>query len=152
MAQPFSLIEEHSGQFQGDSPIDRQIQKPVNKCMRNCPPFSVVSFYQFTVGSLVVRASDPDRKAWGSMPDAPPNTFQVHTVYVLVKSVGPKVLWLNHECRGLENTSSPSIPCLNCGAGNRWCRRLSSIRGISPSLIRTVNPIYGAQGQRQAYF
>ncbi|GFW02094.1 hypothetical protein TNCV_4854341 [Trichonephila clavipes] len=34
----------------------------------------------------------PDRKAWVRCP-MPPNTHRVHTEYVLVKSVGPKVLW-----------------------------------------------------------
>ncbi|GFX20440.1 hypothetical protein TNCV_3487981 [Trichonephila clavipes] len=46
---------------------------------------------------------------------------------VLVKSVGPKVLWANAD----ETSSagdwrifpSPSVPCLNCG-GDRWCRHL----------------------------
>ncbi|GFT53475.1 uncharacterized protein TNCV_3324611 [Trichonephila clavipes] len=34
----------------------------------------------------------PDRKAWDRC-SMPPNTLRVHTEYVLVKSVGPKVLW-----------------------------------------------------------
>ncbi|GFS61641.1 uncharacterized protein TNCV_4312931 [Trichonephila clavipes] len=50
----------------------------------------------------------------------PPNTLQVHTEYVLVKSV---------------------VPCLNCGGGDRWCRHLSSIRGISPSSF-VLSPIW----------
>ncbi|GFV00571.1 hypothetical protein TNCV_3977001 [Trichonephila clavipes] len=37
----------------------------------------------------------PDRKAWVRCP-RPPNTLRVHTEYVLVKSVGPKVLWADH--------------------------------------------------------
>ncbi|GFW98915.1 uncharacterized protein TNCV_4655421 [Trichonephila clavipes] len=44
------------------------------------------------VGSLVVRAPDSGPEKLGSMP-VPPNTLRVHTEYVLVKSVGPKVLW-----------------------------------------------------------
>ncbi|GFU95381.1 hypothetical protein TNCV_1484531 [Trichonephila clavipes] len=40
---------------------------------------------------------------------------------------------LNHECRGLENISSLSVPCLNCGGGDRWCRHLSSFREFSLS-------------------
>ncbi|GFW45128.1 hypothetical protein TNCV_716301 [Trichonephila clavipes] len=42
------------------------------------------------VGSLVVRASDSRPEGLSSMP---PNNLRVHTGYVLVKSVGPKVLW-----------------------------------------------------------
>ncbi|GFW91401.1 uncharacterized protein TNCV_3375671 [Trichonephila clavipes] len=48
----------------------------------------------------------PDRKACIRFP-MPPNTLRVHTEYVLVKSVGQKVLWADHECRGLENISLP---------------------------------------------
>ncbi|GFX98470.1 uncharacterized protein TNCV_4002391 [Trichonephila clavipes] len=44
------------------------------------------------VGSLVVRTPDSGPEGLGSMPVLP-NTFRVHTEYVLVKSVGPKVLW-----------------------------------------------------------
>ncbi|GFT36551.1 uncharacterized protein TNCV_1344991 [Trichonephila clavipes] len=70
----------------------------------------------------------PDRKAWARFP-MPPNTLRVHTEYVLVKSVGPKVLW---EVAA-ETTSawgwiifpSPPAPCLNCGGGDRWCRHQS---------------------------
>ncbi|GFX12879.1 uncharacterized protein TNCV_1976171 [Trichonephila clavipes] len=32
----------------------------------------------------------------------PPNTLQVHTEYVLVKSVGPKVLWAESRVQGTE--------------------------------------------------
>ncbi|GFX38113.1 hypothetical protein TNCV_3837121 [Trichonephila clavipes] len=40
-----------------------------------------------TVGNLVVRASDSRPEGLGSMLEMPPNTFRVHTEYVLVKSV-----------------------------------------------------------------
>ncbi|GFV43955.1 uncharacterized protein TNCV_492801 [Trichonephila clavipes] len=62
----------------------------------------------------------------------PPNTLRVHTYYVLVKSVGPKVLWAV-----AAKTSSagnwgifpfPPVPCLNWGGEDRWCRHLSSLR------------------------
>ncbi|GFW29952.1 PC4 domain-containing protein [Trichonephila clavipes] len=43
----------------------------------------------------MVRASDSRSEVLGSMP---PNTLRVHTEYVLVKSVGSKVLWI--ESRG----------------------------------------------------
>ncbi|GFV38236.1 hypothetical protein TNCV_4792221 [Trichonephila clavipes] len=71
------------------------------------------------VGSLVIRASDSRPEGLGSMP-VPPNTLQEHTEYVLVKSVGPKVLWAEHECTKLEKFPSTSVPCLNCGGGDRW--------------------------------
>ncbi|GFW02481.1 hypothetical protein TNCV_2454971 [Trichonephila clavipes] len=61
-----------------------------------------------TVGSLVIRASDCRPEGLGSMP---PNTLQVHTEYVLVKSVGPKVLWAGSRLQGL----SPPVLCQNCG-------------------------------------
>ncbi|GFV19694.1 uncharacterized protein TNCV_479201 [Trichonephila clavipes] len=41
----------------------------------------------------------PDRKAWVRCP-MPPNTLRVHTEYVLVKSVGPKVLWAESPVQG----------------------------------------------------
>ncbi|GFU72728.1 uncharacterized protein TNCV_194151 [Trichonephila clavipes] len=51
------------------------------------------------VGSLVVR----DRKAWF---DArclfPQNTLRLHTEYVLVKSLGAKVLWDESRVQGTE--------------------------------------------------
>ncbi|GFW66055.1 uncharacterized protein TNCV_588811 [Trichonephila clavipes] len=51
------------------------------------------NYGMWPVGSLVVRASDSRPNGLGSIP-VPPNTLQVHTEYVLVKSVGPKVLWV----------------------------------------------------------
>ncbi|GFT67716.1 hypothetical protein TNCV_271211 [Trichonephila clavipes] len=54
----------------------------------------------------------------------------VHTDYVLVKSVGPKFLWMVAEETtgegGWRIFTSPPIPCLNCGDGDRWCPHLSS--------------------------
>ncbi|GFX64165.1 hypothetical protein TNCV_1507821 [Trichonephila clavipes] len=41
----------------------------------------------------------PDRKVWVRGP-IPPNTFRVHAEYVLVKSVGPKVLWVESRVQG----------------------------------------------------
>ncbi|GFW65356.1 uncharacterized protein TNCV_396221 [Trichonephila clavipes] len=74
----------------------------------------------------------------------PPNTLQVHTDYVLVKSVGPKVLWVV----ATKTTSTgdwrifpfPPVPCLNCGGGDRCCRHLSSPRNFT-ELNRTVTCI-----------
>ncbi|GFV55421.1 uncharacterized protein TNCV_2463111 [Trichonephila clavipes] len=51
----------------------------------------------WAVGSLVVRAADSRLEGLGSIP-VPPNTLRVHTEYMFVKSVGPKVLWA--EARG----------------------------------------------------
>ncbi|GFV53654.1 uncharacterized protein TNCV_1042611 [Trichonephila clavipes] len=82
------------------------------------------------VGSIVVRASDSRPEGLGSMP---PNTLRVHTEYVLVKSVGPKSCGLSHERRDWRIFPSQSVPCRNCGSGDRWCRHPSSLRGISPS-------------------
>ncbi|GFV41395.1 uncharacterized protein TNCV_3090051 [Trichonephila clavipes] len=84
------------------------------------------------MGSLVVRAWTSDRKAWVRCPMSP-NTIRVHTKYVLVKSVDPKSCGLCHEHRDWGIFPSPSVPCRNCGGGDRWFRYLSSLRGISPS-------------------
>ncbi|GFX56509.1 uncharacterized protein TNCV_74551 [Trichonephila clavipes] len=84
------------------------------------------------MGSLVIRASDSKLDGLGSMP-MPPNTLRVYTEYVLVKSVGPKSSGLSHERRDWRRFPSPSVPCRYCGGGDRWCRYLSSLRGISPS-------------------
>ncbi|GFV61928.1 uncharacterized protein TNCV_4107321 [Trichonephila clavipes] len=73
----------------------------------------------------------PDLKAWVRCP-MPPNTLQVHTEYVLVKSVGSKVLWAESRVHGTgEYFPAPPVPRKNCGG--RWCRHLLSLRGISPS-------------------
>ncbi|GFX48792.1 hypothetical protein TNCV_3479761 [Trichonephila clavipes] len=59
----------------------------------------------------------------------PPNTFRVHMECVLVKSVGLNVLWAvaveTTGARGWRIFSSPPVPCLNCGIGDRWCHHLS---------------------------
>ncbi|PRD38273.1 UNVERIFIED_CONTAM: hypothetical protein NCL1_03966 [Trichonephila clavipes] len=72
----------------------------------------------------------------------PLNTLRVHTEYVLVKSVGPKVLWTESRVQGdWRIFPSPSVPCLNCGGGDRWCRHLSSLRGISHSEF-VLSPVW----------
>ncbi|GFY33988.1 uncharacterized protein TNCV_4596961 [Trichonephila clavipes] len=64
----------------------------------------------------------------------PPNTLRVHTEYVLVKSVEPKILWeVTAETTSAGDwTIFPSSPilCLNCGGGDRWCHHLSPISRI----------------------
>ncbi|GFT63914.1 hypothetical protein TNCV_2314021 [Trichonephila clavipes] len=67
---------------------------------------------------LVVRAPNSRPEGLGSMP-LPPNTLQVHTEYMLIKSVGPKVSWAESQVQELEKISI-SVPCLNCGGGDRW--------------------------------
>ncbi|GFX65335.1 uncharacterized protein TNCV_3168821 [Trichonephila clavipes] len=57
------------------------------------------NIYSRTVGSLLVRALDSGPEGLGSMP-VPPNTLRVYTEYVLVKSVGPKVLWAESRVQG----------------------------------------------------
>ncbi|GFX05835.1 hypothetical protein TNCV_1662741 [Trichonephila clavipes] len=53
----------------------------------------------------------------------PPNTLRVHTEYVLVKSVGPKVLWVvtaeTTSAGGWRIFLFPPVPCLNCGGGDK---------------------------------
>ncbi|GFV49950.1 retrovirus-related Pol polyprotein from transposon 412 [Trichonephila clavipes] len=73
-------------------------------------------------GSLVVLGSN------SSYACHDPNTLTtglpqpVHTEYVLVKSVGPKVLWSEITSAGdWRIFSSPTVPCLNCGGGDWWC-------------------------------
>ncbi|GFW69423.1 uncharacterized protein TNCV_487721 [Trichonephila clavipes] len=89
-------------------------------------PITIHHHYSFrAVGSLVVRAPDSGPEGLGSMP-VPPNTLRVHAEYMLVKSVGPKVLWAESRVQGTgEKFPSSSVPCLNCGGGNRWGRHLS---------------------------
>ncbi|GFV03198.1 uncharacterized protein TNCV_4017951 [Trichonephila clavipes] len=44
---------------------------------------------------------------------------------------------------------SPSVPCINCGGGDRWCRHLSSLREFRRA--NSYCPLYGAQGQGLAH-
>ncbi|GFS71647.1 uncharacterized protein TNCV_4270421 [Trichonephila clavipes] len=75
----------------------------------------------------------------------PPNTLPVHTEYVLVKSVGPKVLWIESRVQGTgENFRSTSVPCLICGGGDRWWRHLSSLREFHRA--KSYCHLYGTQG------
>ncbi|GFX10224.1 uncharacterized protein TNCV_1866221 [Trichonephila clavipes] len=77
------------------------------------------------MGNLVVRASDSRPEGLGSIP-VPPNTLRVHMEYVLVKSVGSKVLWAVITSAGdWRIFPSSSVPCLNCGSGDQWCHYLS---------------------------
>ncbi|GFW86010.1 uncharacterized protein TNCV_1968181 [Trichonephila clavipes] len=55
------------------------------------------------MGSLVVRASDSRPEGWSM----PPTTLRVQTEYVLVKSVGPKVLWAESRVQGTAEYFPP---------------------------------------------
>ncbi|GFT33777.1 uncharacterized protein TNCV_4382901 [Trichonephila clavipes] len=50
------------------------------------------------------------------MPDAT-NTLRVHTDYVLVKSLGPKILWAESRVQG-TGEYFPPVPWQNCGGGD----------------------------------
>ncbi|GFX53891.1 hypothetical protein TNCV_1598371 [Trichonephila clavipes] len=73
--------------------------------------------------SLVVRAPDSGPEDLDSIP-VPSNTLRVHTEYVLVKSVGPKILWAESQVQATRENFT-SVPCLNCGGGDRWWHHLS---------------------------
>ncbi|GFS51467.1 uncharacterized protein TNCV_549221 [Trichonephila clavipes] len=80
----------------------------------------------------------------------PPNTLRVHTEYVFVKSVGPKSCGLSHERRDWRIFPSPSVTCRNCE---------DEIDGVAIYCpfgefrrAKSYCPLYGSQGQRQAYF
>ncbi|GFW92787.1 uncharacterized protein TNCV_1735801 [Trichonephila clavipes] len=81
----------------------------------------------------------------------PPNTLPVHTEYVLVKSVGPKVLWAESRVQGTGEYFPPlqfhaKIVEVEIGGVAIYC---------SFGEFRRANSyckLYGAQGQRQAYF
>ncbi|GFV88918.1 uncharacterized protein TNCV_1227151 [Trichonephila clavipes] len=92
----------------------------------------------------------PDRKAWFRCP-IPPNNLRVHTEYVLVKSVGPKVLWA--EVQGTGGYFPPlqyhgKIVEVEIG-GVAIYRPFEEFRRAN-----SYCPLYGARGlgQRQAYF
>ncbi|GFW39068.1 uncharacterized protein TNCV_1830601 [Trichonephila clavipes] len=101
------------------------------------------------MGSLVVRASDFRPEGLGSMP---PNTLRVHTENVIVKSVGPKVLWAESR---VEGTGEYFLPIQSHGkiveveiGGDAIYRPFGEFL-----LAKTYFHLYGAQGlgQRQVY-
>ncbi|GFU51848.1 uncharacterized protein TNCV_3733591 [Trichonephila clavipes] len=78
----------------------------------------------------------------------PPNTLRVHTEYVLVKSEGPKVLWVESRVQGTGEYFHANIEEFDIGGVAIYCpfgefRRANSFCHL-----------YGAEGlgQRQAYF
>ncbi|GFW20760.1 uncharacterized protein TNCV_1049811 [Trichonephila clavipes] len=93
-----------------------------------------------------------DRKAWVQCP-MPPNTLRVHTEYVLVKSVGPKVLWAESR---VQRTGEYFPPLQSQG-------KIVEVEIGGVTLYRPFGEFHransychlrGAQGlgQRQAYF
>ncbi|GFW85981.1 uncharacterized protein TNCV_1967891 [Trichonephila clavipes] len=96
----------------------------------------------------------PDRMAWVRCP-MPPNTLRVHTEYVLVKSVGPKVLWVESRVQG---TGEYFPPLQSHGKSKIVEVEIGAVTIYRPfGEFRRANSychLYGAQGlgQRQAYF
>ncbi|GFW24861.1 uncharacterized protein TNCV_1961261 [Trichonephila clavipes] len=83
----------------------------------------------------------------------PPNTLRVHTEYVLVKSVGPKVLWAESRVQGTGEYFPPlqshvKIVEVEIG-GAAIYRPFEEFRRDN-----SYCHLYSAQdlGQRQAYF
>ncbi|GFV87728.1 uncharacterized protein TNCV_780101 [Trichonephila clavipes] len=79
----------------------------------------------------------------------PPNTLRVHTE--LVKSVGPKSCGLSRERRGLENIS------LLFSSMQKFVEvEIGGVAIYRPfgefHRAKSYCHLYGAQGQRQAYF
>ncbi|GFS63055.1 uncharacterized protein TNCV_3743131 [Trichonephila clavipes] len=104
------------------------------------------------MGSLVVRSSDSRPEGLGSMPDAT-NTLRVDTEFVLVKSLGPKVLWTESRMQWIGKY----FPPLQLHA------KIVEVEIGSVAIYRPFGEfrrdnsychLYGAQGlgQRQAYF
>ncbi|GFX53186.1 uncharacterized protein TNCV_361811 [Trichonephila clavipes] len=81
----------------------------------------------------------------------PPKTLQVHTEYVLVKSVGPKVLWAESRVQGTGEYFAPfqfhaNIVEVDVG-GDAIYRPFGEFRRAN-----SYCHLYGVQGQRQAFF
>ncbi|GFV33897.1 uncharacterized protein TNCV_4755081 [Trichonephila clavipes] len=67
---------------------------------------SVTKLVQEGIEGLVVRAPDSRPEGLSLMP-VPPNTLRVHMEYVLVKSVGPKVLRAESRVQGTGENFPP---------------------------------------------
>ncbi|GFX27575.1 uncharacterized protein TNCV_4996301 [Trichonephila clavipes] len=79
----------------------------------------------------------------------PPKTHRVHTEYVLVKLVDPKVLWAESRVQGTGEYFPPSH-------GKIVEVEIGSVAIYRPfgefSPTNSYCHLYGAQCQRQAYF
>ncbi|GFT28890.1 uncharacterized protein TNCV_3585851 [Trichonephila clavipes] len=80
----------------------------------------------------------------------PPNTLRVHTEYVLVKSVGPKVLWAESRVQGKGENFPPILfhaknVEVEIGGVAIYCPFGEFHRANS------YCQLYGGQGLRQAY-
>ncbi|GFW87295.1 uncharacterized protein TNCV_4514801 [Trichonephila clavipes] len=102
------------------------------------------------MGSLVVKTSNYRPEGLDSMPS---NTLQVHTEYVLVKSVGAKIKWAESRVQGTGEYFPPfqfhaKIVEVEIG-GVAIYRSFREFRRAN-----SYCPLYDAQGpgQRQAYF
>ncbi|GFY32739.1 uncharacterized protein TNCV_4638451 [Trichonephila clavipes] len=102
------------------------------------------------VCNLVAIASDFRPKCLGSMLDATKYP-RVHTEYVFVKSVGPKVLWTESRMQG----TGEYFPSLQFHA-KIVEGEIGGVTIFRPfGEFRRANSychLYGSQGQRQAYF
>ncbi|GFW27796.1 uncharacterized protein TNCV_766771 [Trichonephila clavipes] len=96
----------------------------------------------------MVRASDSRPEGLGLMP---PNTLRVHMVYVLVKSVGPKILWAESRVQGTGKYFPPL----------QFHVLIVEMEIVGVAIYRLFEEfhransycdLYGGQGQRQAYF
>ncbi|GFX07785.1 hypothetical protein TNCV_4160541 [Trichonephila clavipes] len=71
----------------------------------------------------------PDWKAWFRCP-MPPNTLRVLMEYVLVKSVGPKILWAESR---VQETGEYFLPLQSYG------KNVEVETGVSPSIVSLGN-------------
>ncbi|GFS89212.1 uncharacterized protein TNCV_1259471 [Trichonephila clavipes] len=81
----------------------------------------------------------------------PPNALRVHTEYVLVKSVGSEVLWTESRAQGSGEYFSPQ----------QFHAQIVDVEIGGVAIYHSFGEfrrafaychLYGAQGQRQAYF
>ncbi|GFX78680.1 uncharacterized protein TNCV_31201 [Trichonephila clavipes] len=81
----------------------------------------------------------------------PPNTLRVHMEYVLVKSLGPKVLWAESRVQGAGEYFPPL----------QFHSKIVEVEIGDVAIYRAFKEftransychVQGAQGQRQAYF
>ncbi|GFV50455.1 uncharacterized protein TNCV_2082061 [Trichonephila clavipes] len=77
----------------------------------------------------------------------PPNTLRVHTEYVLVKSVGPKVLWAESRMQGTGENFPPlqfHAEIVEIDGGAIYRNVLLSLPEFHR--VKSYCHLYGAQG------